>query len=397
MAISDLLPGIEITVCVDGIQLVEYDNNDIKIKSGTSDEKKALASKTISRYIEALTDKNFAVNVAMNEAHKSNYANDGSCLIVKITIDGITIHESSLTLFDTGASRWKIHARGVYSVEDGVEGFKPFAFSKLAISEDESVYSKAIRDAQCIEGVGEIIVSFHRGNITGSYVTAKPSPGFRSTEMNMMVEEELHVKAVTIGQEFQSHGTKLSSLVPYNQKYSYGHLRYIAEFIGGRDESCIGRFSFKYRSKEILKSFLIIDQTPEGSPERTIPPEIVPPPPCKPSFFLPVPAILRRFASTFSNNSNELSLDQSRVSKPSNPEPSVAGPSTPTHYDNTDQRVKQEESTEAPSTHTNCNGRSYSFRPKRANFKREAEDNEEENLSSPQKRARARKEKAKAE
>ncbi|CAD6441748.1 38e8033f-5e26-4192-8661-3fa5009b5bee [Sclerotinia trifoliorum] len=115
--------------------LVEYDNNDIKNEPSTSKEKKALSSKTVSKYIEALTDKKFAVNVAVNEAYRSNYANayDGPCLIRKITIDGITVHESSLTLFDTESWRWKIHARCLYSVENGVEGFKPFSFSKLAI------------------------------------------------------------------------------------------------------------------------------------------------------------------------------------------------------------------------------------------------------------------------
>ncbi|KAJ8066653.1 hypothetical protein OCU04_005700 [Sclerotinia nivalis] len=133
MAISDLLLGVETTVCVDGIPLPEYDNNDIKSEAGTSEEKKALASKTVSKYIEALTDKNFAVNVAVNEAYKSNYANDSSCLIVKITIDGITVRESSLTVFHTHPWQWKLHARGLYSVENGVEGFKPFAFSKLAL------------------------------------------------------------------------------------------------------------------------------------------------------------------------------------------------------------------------------------------------------------------------
>ncbi|KAF7871595.1 hypothetical protein EAF04_003702 [Stromatinia cepivora] len=395
MAISDLLPGVETTVCVDGIPLVEYDNNDIKSEAGTSVEKKALASKTVSKYIEALTDKNFVVNVAVNKAYKSNYANDSSCLIVKITIDGITVRESNFTVFHTHPWQWTLYARGLYSVENGVEGFKPFAFSKLAISEDEAPYSKAIRDAQRIEGVGEIIVSFHRGNITGSYVTEKPSPGFKSTEMNVMTREELHVKAVTIGQEFQSHGTTLASLIPCSYKDSYGHLRYITEFVGGRDQSCIGRFSFKYRSREILKSFLVIDRTPEGSPERIIPSEIVSIPPCKPLFLLPVPAILRRFTSTFSNNSDEFGSDQTQVSESSIPEPSIAGPSTSTHNDNAHQKVKLEDFTESPSTPTNPNSRTYSLRPKRA--KREAEDNEEENLSSPQKRARARKGKAKVE
>ncbi|KAJ8066652.1 hypothetical protein OCU04_005699 [Sclerotinia nivalis] len=148
-------------------------------------------------------------------------------------------------------------------------------------------------------------------------------------------------------------------------------------------------------SLEILKSFLIIDRTPEGSPERTMPSEIVPIPPCKPLFFLPVPAIFRRFTSKFSSNSDEFGLDQTQVSEPSIPEQSIAGPSTSPHSDNAHQKVKLEDFTVSPTKPTNPNSRTYSLRPKRA--KREAEDNEEEKLSSPQKRARARKGKAKVE
>lgn len=75
MAISELLPGVEATVCVDDIPLVEYDNNDIKIETDESEEKKALASKTVSKYIEAFTDKHFSVDFSIAETHKSCYVN----------------------------------------------------------------------------------------------------------------------------------------------------------------------------------------------------------------------------------------------------------------------------------------------------------------------------------
>lgn len=68
MAISDLLPGIEVTVRVAGVPLNEFDNDDIKTEADDSEEKKVLASRACSKYIEAVSDKRVTIEVSSREA-----------------------------------------------------------------------------------------------------------------------------------------------------------------------------------------------------------------------------------------------------------------------------------------------------------------------------------------
>ncbi|ESZ92155.1 hypothetical protein SBOR_7450 [Sclerotinia borealis F-4128] len=362
MAISDLLPGVEATVLVDGVPLVEYENNDIKNEADEPEVKKLLASKTISKYIEAVNDKNFSVNITVDEGHKSHYASNTYCLIMRIYIDGCYVKGCNSSLFKTGL--WKVRTNGLYSGENGQEFFKAFTFSKLTISEDEMALSKALDDAQLVKGLGEIIVSFHRGKITGSHITVGgPSP--KSTDMNTATGEELHVKAVTIGQEFQSHGTTLAPPQPCS--VSLGGTKYnTATYIGGLDQSCIGRFSFKYRSREILKSFLIVDRTPEGTPD--------------PIDF-----------QTMSSRPSSTPIATS--TPPTTPELSIIGPRTVPKSHTSHPKIEPGDHPSAPTTPPNT--RTYALRQKNI-AKREAEDHKDETLS-PQKRARARKDKVKVE
>ncbi|KAI9648571.1 hypothetical protein NHQ30_003207 [Ciborinia camelliae] len=339
MAISDLLPGVEVTVCVDDIPLVEYENNDIKPEVDESEKKKILSSKTHFKYIEAITDKEFSIKFTVDAAHKPSYARDNLGLIAIVLIDGIRV--SKRDSFDT--HQWKACVSSLYSVENGEEGFRAFRFSKLAISEDEMALSRAIEDAKRVEGLGEIIVSFHRGIITGNHTIEKPNSSYKSPGMNGITREDLHVKAVTIGQEFQSHGTTSNVLV-----------------------FSLSPKTVANPTPEILKSFLVIDRTPEQTPEPAESREIRDSIPRK---------IFDRYDSSSSSATSEPSMDSST--------------STPSSCD-TDSKAKLEDLPSTPVTPPNT--RTYTLRQKRP--KHEIEDSEEEPLSSPSKRARARKGKA---
>jgi hypothetical protein len=90
MAVLDDLEGIEVTICVDGQALHEYNDDEIEAQAGAVGAHQA--SKTVSKYIEAATGKEFAVKVTV----KSPYKMDCPTLSFRCRVDGMKVGSRGL-------------------------------------------------------------------------------------------------------------------------------------------------------------------------------------------------------------------------------------------------------------------------------------------------------------
>ncbi|PQE20745.1 hypothetical protein CJF30_00002064 [Rutstroemia sp. NJR-2017a BBW] len=123
MAISHLLPDIEVTVDVDKQPLKEYNDDDIEVVPGKIGEHQA--SRTVAKYIEAVSGKEYSINMKVG----SGYQRDFPTLGFTITIDGKKVVSWLLTE-DRGLP-WSKRTKGVESVVDGHGILKCFQFSGL--------------------------------------------------------------------------------------------------------------------------------------------------------------------------------------------------------------------------------------------------------------------------
>ncbi|THY04794.1 hypothetical protein D6D02_07885 [Aureobasidium pullulans] len=76
MAILDSLPGVEITVVVDGEDLHEYQDTDMEDEENT-----------VTKYVEAITDANFAIKIKGSQELEYK----GDCLSLDVLVDGLRI------------------------------------------------------------------------------------------------------------------------------------------------------------------------------------------------------------------------------------------------------------------------------------------------------------------
>lgn len=86
MAIQDDTPGLEVVVCIDGKPLEEYDNDEEEeMKPGLDPEvMKYQAARTVTKYIESVSDQGFVIQINLGPPFKMDYA----CLSMDVHIDG---------------------------------------------------------------------------------------------------------------------------------------------------------------------------------------------------------------------------------------------------------------------------------------------------------------------
>jgi hypothetical protein len=85
MAVLNGLEGIEVTICVDGQALHEYNDGEVEAQAGAVGAYQA--SKTVSKYIEAATGKEYAIKVTV----KSPYKMDCPTLSFYCKVDGMAV------------------------------------------------------------------------------------------------------------------------------------------------------------------------------------------------------------------------------------------------------------------------------------------------------------------
>ncbi|PQE27999.1 hypothetical protein CJF32_00005767 [Rutstroemia sp. NJR-2017a WRK4] len=255
MAISHLLPDIEVTVDVDKRPLKEYNDDDLEIVPGKIGEHQA--SRTVAKYIEAVSGKEYSIKVEVG----SGYKRDCPTLGITITINGKIVNSWFLRKGRKFKLPYSTRVNEVRTMVDGHAIHKCFRFAELQTkylfeAHDDPRLFGIEKDIENVEKMGEITVQIHRRAATVKSSKSRTNT-FEFSEPAMVHEKALKGEA-------KSHGTKLglASLVKHTHT-----TKYRAEYIDG-DDYPIAIYRFKYRSEgSALKSLSIIERTPEPEPE----------------------------------------------------------------------------------------------------------------------------------
>ena len=141
MAIIDLVPGIEVSVCVDDHPLEEY-NDDEEVEAQPGGAIQHQATRTVSKYVESATDKEFEIRYNVTSAFNM----DCPTVMFKFFVDGTHIASRILP-----AHKYKMLAASKLSFSKTIRGIdlningtlvvKPFKFSEIKTS---SVFSQLL-------------------------------------------------------------------------------------------------------------------------------------------------------------------------------------------------------------------------------------------------------------
>ncbi|KAF7888086.1 uncharacterized protein EAF02_002627 [Botrytis sinoallii] len=250
MAVLEDVRGIEVTVCVDKQALQEYDDHEpecVSAEAGGYDK----ATKTVSKYIESTTGNVFYVNLEIRKAYKFDSPN----ISFQVFVDGMKVCSRHCGKKDAPLTK---KMKGVTDeLENGKVFLMPLKFSDIITTTDDSKLASIKEDATRMSVVGEIVVKVYR---RGERTRSKNQSKRLNVPKNLAAvsSESVHEKALK-GQAM-SHSTTLGApqatkaIILWNMSY-----------LDGKDRP-IAVYRFKYRSKESLKSLLILERTPEPSP-----------------------------------------------------------------------------------------------------------------------------------
>ncbi|KAF7919623.1 hypothetical protein EAE99_008475 [Botrytis elliptica] len=250
MAVLEDVRGIEVTVCVDKQALQEYDDNEpecVSAEAGGYDK----ATKTVSKHIESTTGNVFYVKLKISKSYKFDSPN----ISFRVFVDGIKVYSRHYGKKCAPLTR---EAKGVINeLENGQAFLMPFKFSDIITTTDDSKLASIKEDATRLSVVGEIVVEVHRrGERTRSKNQSKRLNA--SKKLAAGSSKSVHEKALK-GQAI-SHSTTLGAA-----QATKADVIWNLSYLDGEDYP-IAVYRFKYRSKESLKSLLILERTPEPSP-----------------------------------------------------------------------------------------------------------------------------------
>ena len=131
MVVPDFHPGFKFEVVVDGEPLKEYDDKNEEVKAREVSEYKA--SRTVSKYIEAVTGKEFGIRLSVGKP----YEMDCSSLSFKVLIDGKVVERQILrsSLYEPDIGPWVTLVEGALSQNVDEATLTPFKFKNFLISD----------------------------------------------------------------------------------------------------------------------------------------------------------------------------------------------------------------------------------------------------------------------
>jgi len=254
MAILNKLPGLEVTININGVPLQEYkqDSDDLyEASPGLSGEWQD--ARTVCKYIEAATDTEFSIVVT----GEPEFERSSPSLICALYIDGKWVWEPIFTEPTLRRPKFRSETKGIFVDMPTGRGdqslLKKFKFAKIETTSDDARVGDLKNDTERMGKVGEILVKIYRGD------KGEPSQN-KLTSFDPLGDGsgEVHEKALK-GQA-KSHSVLLG---PADEMVKTP-LYHTTKRIDG-DGFPIAIFKFKYRSREALKSLLIIERTPEPS------------------------------------------------------------------------------------------------------------------------------------
>ncbi|TEY58714.1 hypothetical protein BOTCAL_0202g00170 [Botryotinia calthae] len=250
MAILENVRGIKVTVCTDGQALQEYDDDAPEgVPAGVEgyDE----APRTVSKYIESATGKAFYIKLEISKAYKF----DSPIVSFQDFVDGIKVSSKHGGKKDIPLT---IKLRGARMELDNRQAFvMPFKFSGIITSTNDSKLASIKEDATRLSVVGEIVIKVHR---RGPRVVSQNQSSKLNASKKFAADSSASVHEKALKGQAISHNTTLGA--PQAAKAT---VLYKMSYRDGKEHP-IAIYRFKYRSKESLKSLLILERAPEPSP-----------------------------------------------------------------------------------------------------------------------------------
>ncbi|TGO80941.1 hypothetical protein BPOR_1500g00020 [Botrytis porri] len=253
MVVLDKLPGLEVAVRVNGVQVQEYDDDeDVEIGPGPSGEHQA--SRTVSKYIEAIDGAEFSIICTLLPKLKFNAPN----LRARVSVDGNYAQGRIITPEDIGRSPCKFEGPINFHPIGNRSTLQRYRFSELRISSEEGRLSSLKKDKVEAEKVGAIEIRIWRASKTVPVQPVHPQTVHSSSNT-------FHEKALK--------GQAKSHNVSYSPETTIPAPRYVNAINLDGEDYPIAIYKFKYRSKECLKQLMIIERTPEPEDSPTPGPE----------------------------------------------------------------------------------------------------------------------------
>lgn len=153
MAVLEVLPGVEVTICVDEEPLEEYDAENDEIEHDDEDIIEHQEERTVTKYIEATTAKAFMVQLAVQDPFKMDCAS----IQFYTEVDGKWI-DSTLMLkedYHDEGEDWKEEVRGPINRQGQNVVVSTLEFAKIKVCEYFSHICEVVADLNCSVGEGE--------------------------------------------------------------------------------------------------------------------------------------------------------------------------------------------------------------------------------------------------
>ncbi|KAI0526301.1 hypothetical protein F5B22DRAFT_641451 [Xylaria bambusicola] len=238
MAVIDEVPGIKVTVQVNGEDATEY----IDPHASESDIDGDPGCPVVSRYIESIDDVEFSITVAIDDDTYGWNDVEHDHLAAVVDVDKQQILRRVI--------RPGYKARVVTGVKSYSKGSnqwyrKPLKFSAISIVEDQSP-KKSNQDMEMVKNAGLIQIAFER-KMRGNK-TIPLSRSFKGTGT-------LEVAEKTLKKRFISHSTSLGETEVIKEPIWFSCPRIPT------DHGPIAVFRFMYKSRECLEEELIIPRS----------------------------------------------------------------------------------------------------------------------------------------
>ncbi|OLN92285.1 hypothetical protein CCHL11_01572 [Colletotrichum chlorophyti] len=247
MAVLSELPGVKVTIQVNGQDAAEYDDPD----GLESDVNRRCARWRNSRYVESMDNAHFTVKYEVDKNHPWETKNHG--LAFYLYIDG-RFMDSVFCSADVCVGPDHVWSAVIEGAQEpiyhssGMAQLSKFKFATIS-TVDDATKEQVDNDVKSAQSMGLIEVFIH------PIVVGAPSYG-----QSHIIEKNSHFELAekALKGRAVSHGTSFSNGGLVRAKTTYS-----AEFLN--DKKPIAAFTFKYRSRDALHKELVIPRSPSPS------------------------------------------------------------------------------------------------------------------------------------
>ncbi|KAF3070601.1 hypothetical protein GL218_00471 [Daldinia childiae] len=243
MAILEAVPGVKVTVRINGVDCPEYDDPNVPEQQPSHP--------TLSKYIESPDNIEFTLCASVNKDY--DWGDRSDCLCFQVWVDSTWIKGPIIYKTNLTNGQYESVVKGKYIFCDHTKSWFNHALKFSTVKIVESMTKERIKkDQQVAKNLGLIEVKVERKIHLDENRNHHGDTGWGLSSFEL-AEKSLKGKSI-------SHGTILSTGTNVSRP------RFMRTKRLPDDNGPIAIFQFRYRSKKALQQELIIPQTPPRSP-----------------------------------------------------------------------------------------------------------------------------------